>query len=151
LSSGLAGQDQVSESNQAMNQLHAVVNAKQVIHVVDDDAAVRNSLKFMLEVEGFEVCAYANVDDLLNKERPPASGCLVTDYHLPAMNGLELVAQLRDRRILIPAILITSHPDEYIRNRAAAAGIPIVEKPVLGSHLLDTIREAFDGHTKSSS
>jgi two-component system, LuxR family, response regulator FixJ len=134
-----------------MNQLHAVVNDKQVVHVVEDDAGVRNSLKFTLEVEGYEVHAYASARELLNEESLPTSGCLITDYHMPEMNGLELVAQLRDRNILLPVILITGHPNENMRNRAAAAGIPIVEKPVLGGHLLDTIREAFNGYTKSSS
>src|SRR5207247_1910487 len=69
----------------------------------------------------------------------PTASCLVTDYHMPAMNGLELVAQLRNRHVSIPAILITSLPNENLRNRAAAAGISLVEKPVLGSCLVDSI------------
>ena len=52
---------------------------------------------------------------------------------------------------MIPAILVTSVPNDNLRNRAAAAGISIVEKPVLGSRLLDFIRNAFDGHIKSPS
>jgi FixJ family two-component response regulator len=61
------------------------------------------------------------------------------------MNGLELVAQLRDRRVSVPVILITSLPNENLRNRAAAAGISIVDKPLVSSGLLDSVREAFDG------
>jgi len=139
------------ESHSVMTQLHAAVNAKPVILVVDDDAAVRNSLKFMMEVEGFEVRAYSNAHELLNEDHLPASSCLVVDYHMPAMNGLGLVAVLRDRRVSIPAILMTAHPDENMRKQAAAAGIPIVEKPLLSTRLLDSVREAFDGHTDSSS
>jgi two-component system, LuxR family, response regulator FixJ len=142
---------QNNESNSVMTQLRAAVNAKHVILVVDDDAAVRNSLKFMMEVEGFEVRAYANANELLKEGTLPVSSCLVVDYHMPAMNGLGLVAVLRNRRISIPAILMTAHPDENIRKQAVAAGIPIVEKPLLGTRLLDSIREAFDGHAKSGS
>jgi CheY-like chemotaxis protein len=69
---------------------------------------------------------------------------------MPDMTGLELVAHLRDRRISIPAILMTAHPTDILRNRAAAAGISIVEKPLLGGDLLDAIRDVFDGHAKSS-
>src|SRR5271166_4756152 len=90
-----------NESNTAMNRLRAAVGAKPVILVVDDDFAVRSSLKFALEVEGFEVLAYSSAHELLNDDSLPTASCLVTDYHMPGMNGLELVAQLRDRRVPI--------------------------------------------------
>jgi FixJ family two-component response regulator len=133
-----------------MNPLRATDGASHVILVVDDDSGVRNSLKFMIEVEGFEVNAYSSAHELLNEDSLPANSCLVTDYHMPDMTGLELVAHLRDRRISIPAILMTAHPTDILRNRAAAAGISIVEKPLLGGDLLDAIRDVFDGHAKSS-
>ncbi len=133
-----------------MNPLRAADGAGHVILVVDDDSAVRSSLKFMIEVEGFEVNAYSSAQELLNEDSLPANSCLVTDYHMPDMTGLELVDQLRDRQISIPAILMTANPTEILRNRAAAAGIPIIDKPLLGSRLLDAIRKALDGHTKAS-
>jgi two-component system, LuxR family, response regulator FixJ len=114
-----------------------------VMLVVDDDAAVRNSLKFMMEVEGFEVRVYSSAHELLNEVSLPANSCLVTDYHMPEMNGLELTARMRERRISIPTILITTNPNEGLRNRAAVAGILIVEKPLLGNRLLDAILEAL--------
>jgi len=153
ISAGFVGQDagEQAESvmNQSLNQSRAEVNHSHVILVVDDDVAVRNSLKFMMEVEGFEVHAFSSAHELLNQESLPADGCLVTDYHMPEMTGLELVAKLRERRISIPAILITAHPNQFLRDRAAAAGTLIVEKPLLGDRLLDAICETFDGHTKS--
>ena len=124
---------------------------KQVVLVVDDDAGVRDSLKFTLEVEGFEVRTYSSAQELLNEKSLPSLSCLVTDYHMPAMNGLELVAQLRERRTSIPAILITSLPNENLRNCAAAGGISLLEKPVFGGRLLDALHEVFDGQRKSSS
>jgi two-component system, LuxR family, response regulator FixJ len=133
-----------------MQQLHMAQAGKHIMLVVDDDAAVRSSLKFLLEVEGFRVRVYASGQELLNDEILPDPGCLVVDYHMPGMNGLELVAQLRDRQVLIPDILITPAPSQNLRDRATAAGISIVEKPLLGSRLLDSIREAFDGQIKSA-
>ena len=134
-----------------MNQLHGGASPKPVILVLDDDSAVRESLKFTLGIEGFDARAYSSPTELLSEGCLAAACGLVVDYHMPAMNGLEVVARLRERRISIPAILVTSHPNENIRSRAAAAGVPIVEKPFLGSRLLDAIRTAFDGHTSPSS
>ena len=95
-------------------------------------------------MEGFEVRTYSSAQELLNENSLPASSCLVTDYHMPAMTGLELVDQLRDRRMSIPAILITSLPNENLRNRAAAGGVSLIEKPVFGGRLLDALRQAFE-------
>jgi two-component system, LuxR family, response regulator FixJ len=134
-----------------MDPLRVAEACRNVMLVVDDDSAVGNSLKFVLEVEGFQVRVFSSAEELLNEDSLPDASCLVVDYYMPGMNGLELVAHLRDRNVLIPAILITPAPSDNLRNRAAAAGVPIVEKPLLGSRLLDSIREAFDGHSKSPS
>jgi two-component system, LuxR family, response regulator FixJ len=116
--------------------------SKQVILIVDDDEAVRESLRRLMESEGFTVNAFSNGQDLLNEANLPAIACLVVDYHMPTMNGLELVSTLRDRGISIPAILITGSPTEYVRDRASAMTVLVVEKPGLGSYLLDCVREA---------
>ena len=76
---------------------------------------------------------------------PPYS-CLVVDYHMSGMNGLELVARLRDRNGALPAVLITSSNDK-VRNQAAASGVTMVEKPMLAGPLLRAVRAAFDGET----
>jgi FixJ family two-component response regulator len=75
-----------------------------VVIVVDGDTAVRNSLKFSLEIEGFAVLAYRCAADLLDSSDPPDCGCFVVDQILPGMIGLDLIAKLRERRILAPAI-----------------------------------------------
>ena len=114
-----------------------------VVIVVDDDAAVRNSLKFSLEIEGFAVRDYLDGTELLNNREFPHGGCLVIDHHMPGMNGLDVVRQLRVRHVSVPAILITSHPTAALSERAAPAGVPIVEKPLLGNALVDRIRDMF--------
>jgi two-component system, LuxR family, response regulator FixJ len=122
--------------------------AKQVILIVDDDEAVRNSLRNMMESEGFAVCAFSNGHDLLNGASLPAIGCLVVDYHMPGMNGLELVSALRGRGLSIPAILTTGNPTKYVRDRATATAVLVVEKPRLGRDLLDCVREAVAKHAQ---
>jgi FixJ family two-component response regulator len=71
--------------------------------------------------------------------------CLVIDEKNPASSGLHLIAQLRERDFSAPAILVTSQPSLSLRNQAEKAGVPIVEKPLLGNGLLDTIRHATGG------
>jgi two-component system, LuxR family, response regulator FixJ len=136
-----------SESNLVITQPAPEI-AKQVILVVDDDEAVRDSLRNMMESEGFEVRAFSNGHDLLGEASLPATGCLVVDYHMPAMDGLELVTALRNRGVSIPAILITGNPTKYVRDRAAAIAVLVVEKPGLGSYLLDCVREAVAKHAR---
>jgi two-component system response regulator FixJ len=122
--------------------------AKHVILVVDDDEDVRNSLRYMMESVGFKVCAFSNGRDLLNEASLPAIGCMIVDYNMPAMNGLELVSALRGRGVSFPAILITGNPTEYVRDRAAAIAVLVVEKPNLGNYLLDCVREAVAKHAQ---
>ncbi len=111
-----------------------------MVIVVDDDAAVRNSLKFSLEIEGFSVRAYSDGAALLQAGELPPCACFVIDQKLPGMTGLEVIAKLRDRRIGAPAILITTQPDAALARRAGKAGVPIVEKPLLGNALVESIR-----------
>lgn len=112
-----------------------------LIIVADDDAAVRSSLKFSLEVEGFAVHTHADGAEFLNDTEVTRARCLVIDQNMPGMNGLDLLVKLRARAVVAPAILITSHPSAILRERAAKAGVAIVEKPLLGTSLLDRIRD----------
>jgi FixJ family two-component response regulator len=117
--------------------------AHPTIVVVDDDAAVRGSLKFALEIEGFAVRTYPKGADLLGDVRRADCACFIIDQKLPGMNGLDVVAELRKERIATPVILITSHPTSVLQQRAAQAGVPIVEKPLLSNALIDRVRDAI--------
>jgi len=126
-----------------MHKARAIGDSSPVVAVVDDDMAVRGSLKFSLEVEGFSVRTFANGDDLLGEAKLADFACFIIDQRLPGMSGFELVAAMRRQRIDGPVILITSQPTIILRERAARAGIPIVEKPLLGNALLDRVRDAI--------
>src|SRR5271166_2164824 len=125
-------------------RLVAMADAKHVLLVLEADSAVRDSLKFSLEVEGFEVRAYASADELLNDNNLPEFGCLIAHYHLPTTNGLDVITKLRERRNSMPALLMTGRPNAIIRERASAAGIAVFEKPVRGTELIDYIHKLLD-------
>jgi FixJ family two-component response regulator len=115
-----------------------------LILIVDDDAAVLNSLGFLLEAEGFKVRALGDVGELLLSEPMPDPDCLVLDYCMPVMNGLDVLRWLREKNIRAPAILITGRPDLKLCNRALEAGFAkVVEKPLLGIRIADDIREVM--------
>jgi FixJ family two-component response regulator len=117
--------------------------AKQVVLIIDDDPTVRSSLKFSLEVEGFTVRAYSSPHEFLNEADLPAKSCLLVDYYMPGMTGLELLARLRDRGVSIPAMIITGFANCTLRDRIAAAGVPLIEKPFLANVWMERIRDTF--------
>jgi FixJ family two-component response regulator len=119
-----------------------IPSSQALVIVVDDDLAVRNSLKFSLEIEGFRVQIYDGAGELLNAPAPRACACFVVDQNMPGMTGLDLIARLRERHGWTPAILITTHPQPALKERAERANIRIVEKPLLGNALVDCIRAA---------
>lgn len=125
-----------------MTRQSSLIAQLPIIAVVDDDAAVCSSLKFSLELEGFAVRIYGSGTELLATDMLAACSCFVIDQRMPAMSGMELIARLRARKIFAPAILIVSQPDATLRQRAALVGIPIVEKPLFGNTLVETIRDA---------
>ena len=107
-----------------------------VVIVLDDDLAVRNSLKFSLEIEGFKVHSYATGAELLGAGELTPCSCLVVDQQMPGMSGLDLIDTAAQPAFLAPAILITSDPSPSVRERARKASVPIVEKPLLGNALV---------------
>jgi FixJ family two-component response regulator len=113
-----------------------------VVVIVDDDLAVCSSLKFALELEGFAIRSYGSADELLSAGDLVTCDCFVIDQRMPGMSGMELIAKLRDRKVLTPTILLISHLNPALSARAAIADVPLVEKPLLGNALVDRIREA---------
>jgi len=118
-----------------------------LILTIEEDAAVLTSLNFMLEVEGFRTCSFNKVIRLLEAGRLPEIACLVVDYSMPTMNGIELLKHLRGRQILAPAVLMIEHiehSDKTFRERALAAGFAaVVDKTILHNNLVDEIRRVL--------
>jgi two-component system, LuxR family, response regulator FixJ len=123
--------------------------AKPAVYVVDDDADVLGSLRFLLETDGFDVRTFRSGAALLNAVRRTGVDCFVIDYKMPDMNGIDLAGRLRTRDIAAPVILITGYPDENISAKAAAAGVRhVLLKPLLDESLAKRIRGAIqEGHS----
>lgn len=110
------------------------------VAVIDDDSAVCDSMRFLLETYDFEVSTYLSATGFLNEE--PEIGCLIVDYHMPGLNGLELVSQLRARGSRVPAIMITAATDPAVERRAAQLGVKhVLHKPLSTQALLRALRE----------
>jgi two-component system response regulator FixJ len=112
--------------------------------IVDDDAAVRSALKFALEAEGFGVRLYPGPEAVLADGDLPCCGCLVVDYRMPVMDGLQLIDALRKRAVMMPAILITGRADDGLRRLAMRSGVSqVLEKPLSDGALVDGIRQVL--------
>lgn len=112
--------------------------------VVDDDEAVGRSLQFALECEGLDVRLYQCAADLLSDVALPRTGCLVLDYWMPDMDGLQLVGRLRERNIGLPANLITWRPSDDLHHCAEAARFRcVIEQPFEHDLLLDGVQYAL--------
>ena len=112
--------------------------------VVDDDAAVRSALKFGLEAEGFQVRVFATAEALLAEPRPDGPACVVIDYRMPSIDGLQLFEVLQARGWDTPAILITGRANRQLLDVAARLGIDrVLEKPLSDGALVEGIRESF--------
>jgi FixJ family two-component response regulator len=120
-----------------------MANSKALIVVVDDDAAVRSSLKFSLEIDGFAVRTYASAEELLSESDLVACQCFIVDQDMPRMHGLQLIAIMRRRGVDTPVVLTSSHATPTLNLQAAGAGIPVIEKPFLGNALIESIHNAI--------
>lgn len=121
-----------------------------LVHVIDDDEAMRESLSFLLDTAGIATRTYESaVAFLQHAEDGLAPGCIVTDVRMPEMNGLELVRRLKERSIPHPVIVITGHGDVPLAVEAMKAGVvDFLEKPFDDEHLLQAVRSALDARER---
>jgi two-component system response regulator FixJ len=118
--------------------------AEAVVHVIDDDAAVRDSLKFLLEAASLPVRTYESATSFMGALAQLGAGCVITDVRMPDMNGIELLRQLRTRAVRVPVIVITGHGDIPLAVEAMKIGaIDFFEKPFDDDSLLAAVRAAL--------
>lgn len=120
----------------------------QIVHVVDDDETVRDSLRFLLESLRVPVRTHASAREFLSTYDPGQSGCLVLDVRMPEISGLQLQEELSQRRIWIPIVMITGHGDVPMAVRAMKAGaFDFLPKPFNGQDLLECVQRALAADT----
>lgn len=114
-----------------------------LIRIVDDETPFREALKFLLEVEGWQVASYACAEEFLAEDAPSRSGCLILDVSMPTMNGLELHEVLRERKNNIPVIFLTAHGDLDMAVQELKKGAyDFIQKPINEERLLGAVEEA---------
>jgi two-component system, LuxR family, response regulator FixJ len=117
---------------------------KGVVFIVDDDEAMRNSLRWLIESVGRTVETYESARAFLDNHYPGRSGCLLLDVRMPGMSGLELQSQLESHDIRLPVIILTGHGDVGMAVKAMKAGaLDFIEKPFDDELLLAAIEKAL--------
>lgn len=114
------------------------------IAIVDDDQAVRDSLRFLLEGAGHSIDTYESAARFLAEAEPGCIACLVLDQQMPEVSGLELLAQLRSRGVKLPVFLMVSTSTAAVSRRARELGVlDVLEKPLAADELLPRLGAAL--------
>jgi FixJ family two-component response regulator len=118
-----------------------MANGRDLVMIVDDDQAVRESLQFALRLEGLCVHVHSGGASLLADPDLNRAGCVILDHRMPRMDGFALLSNVHERKPGMPAIMLTSRTTAQERARANAAGVrTMLEKPLLDNVLIDNIR-----------
>jgi RNA polymerase sigma factor (sigma-70 family) len=121
------------------------MDANATVFVIDDDAAMRDSLKDLIRSVGLRVELFASAQDFLRSEHPDVPGCIVLDVRMPGLSGLDLQRRLADAGLAIPIVFISGHGDIPMTVRALKAGaVEFLTKPFRDQELLDAIQQALD-------
>ncbi len=123
---------------------------RKLVHIVDDEDAIRRSASFMLKTSGYAVETWATGVAFLKEIRHVPEGCVLLDVRMPDMDGLEVQQALLERGVTMPVIVLTGHADVSIAVRAMKAGaVDFLEKPFEKAVLISAIETAFDRLAKA--
>lgn len=118
---------------------------RRLVHIIDDEEAVRRSAGFMLKTSGFAVCGWESGSAFLKDVRHVEEGCILLDIRMPDMDGLEVQQTLNKRGVTMPVIMLTGHADVTVAVKAMKAGaLDFIEKPFGAEVLLAAIERGFD-------
>jgi two-component system response regulator FixJ len=121
------------------------ISISPIVHIIDDDPIVCNSIRLLLATEGIEGRTYVSADDFLKTITPDDYGCVVTDVRLPGMSGVELLTHLAARGVSLPVIVITGHADVPLAVHAMKQGaVDFMEKPFSDVSLIASVRKALE-------
>lgn len=116
-----------------------------LVHLVDDDEAIRRSAGFMLKTSGYKVRAYESGVEFLKEVARLEPGCILLDIRMPGMDGLEVQQALRDKGVTLPVVIMTGHGDVALAVQAMKGGaIDFIEKPFEKAVLLSAIEHGFE-------
>jgi two-component system, LuxR family, response regulator FixJ len=121
------------------------MTSQRTVHLIDDDAAVRDAVGLLLRTEGFKVFSYDTATAFLKTAQANAEGCVVTDVRMPEVNGIELIAKMKEERISMPVVVLTAHADVPLAVEAMKLGaVDLLEKPFEDVALLTAINAALE-------
>jgi two-component system response regulator FixJ len=121
------------------------MNGKKYVHVVDDDAAVRDAVGLLLSTEGFDVRTHPSAHAFLEAIDARQEGCVITDVRMPEMNGIDLISRMKEDRIGMPVIVLTAHADVPLAVEAMKLGaVDFLEKPFDDEELLSAVGAALE-------
>ncbi|MDX2476101.1 MAG: response regulator FixJ [Gammaproteobacteria bacterium] len=116
-----------------------------IVFIVDDDASVRDSLRWLIESVQLQVQCFATAQEFLQGYQNQQTGCVVLDVRMPGLSGLDLQEELRQQGFVLPVIIITGHADVPMAVRAFKSGVfDFIEKPFNDQHLIDRIHQAIN-------
>ncbi|MBN8829079.1 MAG: response regulator transcription factor [Sphingomonadales bacterium] len=117
---------------------------KKLVHIVDDEDAIRRSVGYMLKTAGYSVESWLSGAEFLREVRHAAHGCVLLDIRMPEIDGMEVHRVLVDKGITMPVVIMTGHGDISLAVRAMKAGaVDFLEKPFEKAMLLNAIETAF--------
>jgi two-component system response regulator FixJ len=127
------------------------MSAKDLVQIIDDDDALRDSLTFLLLSAGIEAKSYDSAASFLNDPQRGTSGCIITDVRMPGMSGIDLLRKLKSDGVTVPVIVMTGHGDVPLAVEAMKLGaFDFIEKPFDDDALLASVRGALGVQEKNS-